>query len=94
MCTISFIGDQYADRWKWIPTAPPIYPNQSIPAPAITREEFEQLRKEVQDLRKLLIAAKAVDRATGQPDCEMAEKIELLRRVAEIVGVSLDDILG
>lgn len=59
-----------------------------------TKEEFDALKKEVEELRKLLIAAKEYDEKTGQPDCELESKIELIRKVAELVGVSMEDVFG
>ena len=59
----------------------------------ITRGEFESLRKEVESLKKVLIAAKIYDEETGQKDCEKPELIELLRKVAEAVGVKIEDAL-
>lgn len=56
-------------------------------------EEFEALRREVQELKELLKAAKKFDQATGQPDCEMDEKIAFIKQVAEFVGVDLQDVL-
>lgn len=68
---------------------------EPVPAdPNISREEFEELRKEMEELKQLLLAAKAFDEATGQPDCEMDEKVELIRRVAELVGIDVDEVFG
>ncbi|VDM10415.1 unnamed protein product [Wuchereria bancrofti] len=70
---------------------PPIQPDfWSIPW--ATKQEFEQLKKEVEDMKKLLIRAKEYDEKTGQPDCEMEEKVALLKKVAELVGVDLSEI--
>jgi hypothetical protein len=60
--------------------------------PPISRAEFDELKKEVLEMKQLLLAAKAFDEKTGQPDCEQESKVALLRRVAEAVGVSLDEI--
>lgn len=62
--------------------------------PEISKEEFDALRKEVEELKILLLAAKRFDEATGQADCEMDEKIELIRRVADFVGVDVDEVFG
>jgi hypothetical protein len=40
----------------------------------VDRTEFESLKQEVEELKKLLKAAKAYDEATGQPNCEMRER--------------------
>jgi hypothetical protein len=94
------IGDYYGDKWRPY-TTPDFPPAQAIPlAPIqaiqlrgdISREEFEALKKEVADMKELLLRAKAYDERTGQPDCEMESKVELLKAVAKAVGVNLDEI--
>ena len=85
------IGDHYADKWQWVPQSPTFtytYP------PAVTREEFDALKRDVEEMKALLKRAKAYDKANGEPDCEIDEKLEVLRRVAELVGVDLEDVLG
>lgn len=93
MCTVSYIGDQatrtipYQHPW----TQPIIY--QTIANPdAPTRAEYEALKREIEALKELLKAAKEYDDATGQPDCEVDEKIDTLRKLAAIVGIDLDEI--
>lgn len=105
MCTVSMVADHYRERWEPVihPAGQPIlspqqpnivhvHPNLFTLSPAVTRAEFDQLRQEVLELREMLIAAKRIDAATGQPDCEMTEKIDVLRRIAKLVGLSIDDI--
>jgi hypothetical protein len=70
------------------------HPLHASPEPVVTKEEFDALRREMEELKELLLAAKRFDEATGQPDCEMDEKIELIRRVAEVVGVDVDEVFG
>lgn len=90
MCVVSMVGDYYGDKWKdqMIFTSPPTF------IPPVSREEFEELKREVEDMKQLLIRAKLYDEANGEPDCSMDEKLEILRRVAEMVGVDLSDVLG
>lgn len=95
MCVVSFLGDDYGrtfpNRWPSVPLQPqPII----VPGETVTREEFEELRKEIQELKLLLIAAKRYDEETGQRDCEKDEKVELIKQLAEAVGVDLEDIFG
>lgn len=95
MCTMSMIGDYYSEKWRTlpyqtIPNTTPIFGTQ----PAISREEFEQLKREVADMKELLKRAKAYDEKNGEPDCEMDEKMAVLRKVAEMVGVDLSDVIG
>lgn len=100
MCAVSMVGDFYRDKWT-VPGTGPLYPNPVYPPinplgqlNPVTREEFDNLRKEVLDMKELLKRAKEYDEKTGQPDCEMDEKMEILRKVAKMVGVDLDDVLG
>lgn len=97
MCVVSNIGDQYGrgfpDRWPNVyPTPQPNTDKIELNISGITREEFDALKAEVEELRKLLEAAKQFDAATGQPDCEMDEKVLLIKQLAELVGVDLGDV--
>jgi hypothetical protein len=45
-------------------------------------------------MKALLKRAKEYDERNGEPECEMDEKMAVLRKLAEMVGVNLDDVLG
>ncbi len=105
MCVVSNIGDQWSDHFKqqWpqiIPANPPYQPMSPIKIdytasqvqPMVTRHEFEQLKKEVAEMKQLLINAKMIDEANGEPDCEMEEKVELLKKIAKLVGIDLSEV--
>jgi hypothetical protein len=99
MCVVSMIMDDYWKRNKddsqrhIQPTIYPYSPSpSSLPIPTISREEFDELKRDIKELKKLILAAKKYDEATGQPDCEQAEKMALLRKLAELVGVDLSDL--
>ena len=83
MCVVSMIGDHYSKKWETLP----------IDAFNVSRGEFESLRKEVQEMKELLKKAIKYDESHNQPECQIEEKIELLRKVAKLVGVDLDDVL-
>lgn len=87
MCTYSMIADHYINKW------PQQYPSIYITPEQITRSEFEALRKEMSDLKELLVKAKEYDAQTGQPDCEMADKVAILKKVAELVGIDITNSL-
>jgi len=74
----------------------PMRPLQPIQWPLgtpITREEFDELKRQVAEMIELLKRAKKYDEDNGEPDCEIDEKMDLLRKVAAAVGVNLDDVL-
>lgn len=87
MCTVSFIADDWTKRNNEY-FQPFIVGGGGITGP--TRAEFDALKKEIEEIKKLLLAAKKYDEATGQKDCEMEDKIALFRKLAEIVGVDID----
>lgn len=98
MCTVSNIGTAWGgafpNRYPWIqPYVPPTAPPIPTVIPGVSQDEFNRLKREVVQLRKLLRAAKDFDAATGQPDCEVDEKVALIRKIAEFVGVDLGDVL-
>lgn len=90
MCMVSNIGDQWKDQFpeKWPQI--PMYP-VSLPA-EVSRADFEALKKEVEELKKLLKAASDFDKATGQPHCELDDKVKLIKQIAKLVGVDLGDV--
>jgi hypothetical protein len=90
MCVYSVVADDWSRRAHQ--TYPWIGQNVTF-QPPITRTEFDQLREEVRALRDLLHAAKIYDERTGQPDCEVEEKIAFIRQAAELVGLDLSDVL-
>lgn len=108
MCIVSNIGDSYKDNWpdRWpgIPINPvPPFPMTPSPNPfpygtytidtsKVSQEDFDKLKAEVQELRKLLEAAIEFDKKTGQPDCQMDEKVAFIKEVARFVGVDLSKI--
>lgn len=96
MCMVSNIGDGWAEKfphhWPQIPPNPP--PKFNIIQSGISKADFDALKKEVQELKKLLEAAKKFDEATGQPDCEMDEKVKLIKAIAKLVGVDMESVFG
>jgi hypothetical protein len=97
--------DNFAPRWPNVPVWPAQptgvpYPSQPgipgqpviIDTSGVSKQEFEALKKEVEELKQLLKAAKKFDEETGQPDCHMDDKVDFIKKLAEYVGVDLEDI--
>ena len=85
MCMVSVIADNgvkhIETRW------PGFFPDTTTVPPNVlsgtlmggpSRAEFDALKREVESLKVLLLAAKKHDEATGQPDCAKDEKVAAL----------------
>lgn len=90
MCVVSMVGDYWSKR-----TLPEQFPDYTriISSGEVSRVEFEALKKSVEELKQLLIAAQKYDEAQGEPHCEHEEKIALIKKIAELVGVDLKGVL-
>lgn len=75
------------------PTTAPIIPSEPETESA-SSEQIEALREEIVELKKLLLQAKEFDDKTGQPECEDAEKVALVRKLAEFVGVDMEEVFA
>lgn len=93
MCVTSMVGGFYEDQFrKNYPQL--VYPNlQDLVTPLISRAEFEELKKTVLEMKELLTRAKLYDQQNDQPDCEMSDKVALLKRIAELVGVDISKVV-
>ena len=96
MCMVSVVGEYFGQQLLTKEYWSHINPNvlQQFPQPQITRAEFDALKQDIEELKKMLVAAKSYDEATNQPDCEMESKVALIKKLAEIVGVDLGDVFG
>lgn len=107
MCTVSNIGDQWTYPWQpqnpqpKYPEVKTYFVEDKVSKERLEKiakenkklaEEIKELKKEMASLKKLLEAAKIYDEETGQKDCEMEEKIALIKKLAELTGVNFDDI--
>lgn len=90
MCVVSMIGDHYSNKWGNPP--PGLYTKPYVPADKEILKQLAELKKEVLEMKELLKLAIEYDKRTNQPDCENEEKIKVLKDVADMVGVSLDDV--
>jgi hypothetical protein len=97
MCVVSNTGDFFGQRipreYPWVtPSNPGTWTHPFIvPAPP-SKEELDKLKREVDLMKELLVSAKKYDQDNNEPECEIDEKIEKLKAIASIVGISLDDV--
>ena len=101
MCVTSAIGttyykdfhDRYPPGWPWQPN-PNTMP--SVPQPSNDKyfqdRKIEELRKEVKALRDLLEHSQKFDKATGQPNCEVDEKVDFIKKLANFVDVDMGEV--
>lgn len=80
------------------PVQPYTSPNEDILSKLfqreITRQEFDDLKKEVEEMKKILTLAAEYDKRNNEPHCEMEQKVDLLKKMAGLFGISLDDVFG
>jgi hypothetical protein len=101
MCVVSMIGDHYNDKWNQPPYNEffkkifnePVQPYNPLGKEVgVTKEQFEALKKEVEEMKQLLIRAKIYDEKNNEPNCEIEDKIKLLKVIAEKMGVDLSEV--
>ena len=79
------------------PVFPPDFypPQKEITLPnnkKVTREEFNALKKEIEELKEELEKARQQDVDNGEPDCEMDDKVRLIKELAKLVGIDMQGI--
>ena len=95
MCVVSMVGEHYTDKYKrtW-PDFSQWQGHTWTIGPEVSKKEFDELKKDVLEMKELLKKAKEYDKKNGEPDCEIDDKVALLKKIAKMVGVSLEDIFG
>jgi len=85
MCVYSMVLDHVCDCWpKRVEAAKQFQDYFGLPPdPAISKQEIEEFRR-------LLERAREYDRKNNEPDCELEEKKETLRRLAKQLGVEIN----
>lgn len=81
---------------EWIAPQPGKLPDMSQLAKCCSCDwdSFNALKREVELMKELLIRAVQYDKDNDEPHCETDEKIAFLKRVAEWVGIDLNDVFG
>lgn len=98
MCVVSMIGDQAVKTWP--PQYPDIWKDRVLPTDIDTlrnntdAQRITELERQLRDLtrefeifRGLITAGKQYDIDNEEPHCEQDEKVEILRKVAKLLGV-------
>jgi hypothetical protein len=88
MCMVSLVAQDWGTRRQ-----EQVLPIVSYTLP-VTQEQFDELKREVESLKRVLIAAKLYDHETGQPDCEDADKVALFRKLAEFLKIDLSEVFA
>lgn len=74
------------------------YPNTITSTPVVelavpvSRQEFDALKASVEELKRMLLEAKAEDIRNNAPDCEMEEKKQFVLRLAEMFGIDMNEV--
>lgn len=94
MCVVSMVGGYFDDKWRNPNgTGSTNYPQIISDPNSASKEDLEKLRQEVLEMKELLKRALKYDKDNKEPHCEMDEKVATLKKVAEIVGVDLKDLI-
>jgi hypothetical protein len=95
MCAVSAVGDYYSktSAWPQWPIGVPFPDTQTIVSSiGPSRKEFEALKAQVAEMQRQLEEAKAKDIAEGTPDCEMEDKVIILKKIAALLGADLSKV--
>jgi hypothetical protein len=103
---MSMVSEHYLDKWRkreWWEKTRPDYPYvpDSIPIPKwpyvpevdldkVSREEFNRVKQELEDLKQLLKRAQKYDIDHNEPDCEVDEKVDTIKTIAKAFGVEIE----
>lgn len=91
MCVVSMIIDHYDDKWSkppyivpnvvpGSPTYIPVYPQ--VPPKLPTQEEIDEFHR-------LLKRAREYDKKNNEPDCELQEKKNKIKKLADELGIDI-----
>ena len=88
MCVVSMIFEHYEDKWdrySWYPKnpSPPFIPI------TIPKDDIEDIKKDLEELKRLIKRGRKYDIANNQPDCESDEKSRIIRHIASACGMEV-----
>lgn len=87
MCAVSMVMEHYSDKWGQLVQPLPQPPNVWITYPPVVPMVTQE---EVDEFRRLLERAREYDRKNNEPDCEIVEKKNRVKELAESLGVKID----
>ena len=82
------ITDHYLDKWgKYVPS----YPTVPITAPFFPPQlpDPKELQEQLEEFQKLITRAKEYDKKNNEPDCELDEKRQALKKIADELGIEI-----
>ncbi len=96
MCIVSMVTDGWHKDWtERFPDPTPVNPQGlSEILDMVSREEFNKLKQELEELKTTIKAAKRLDEAMGQIECEKDEKIIIIKNIAKAFGVDLNEVFN
>ncbi len=87
MCIYSYVVDQKFDEWeKYLNKHKDVNP---MPLPYIPIPQLPS-QEEINEFHELLRRARKYDKKHNEPDCEVEEKKEKLRKLAQELGITID----
>lgn len=96
MCVVSMVMDHYREQWepRVVPLQTwPSYPlggaGISQPANITIIQQPAISAAEIDEFRKLLDRAREYDKRNNEPDCELEEKKQAIKTIAERLGVEI-----
>lgn len=90
MCVLSMVMQSQANDWiqrYWPP--PYVMPAPATPLSIPSPVTSPPTQEEIDFFRRLMKDAKEYDTKNGEPDCELGDKKEMLRKMAKALGVKV-----
>lgn len=99
MCVVSMVMDHYQNKWFTNPQPGPFIDGNAILIAELQMKLNEQnaliekLTREFEEMKSLLERAQKYDADNNEPDCEVDEKVQLMLKLAELLGVDPGKVL-
>jgi hypothetical protein len=79
MCVVSFIQDNIPPWIEPYKPNPTVWPDENF--------RMRELERRVVELEKMVKDAKQYDIDNGEPECEVEEKLEIVRKLCKELGI-------